>query len=135
MILFLVRFSHLCSLILDYVFFSDIRHLNLVLNELKLFGKCNWQEFGLEAGLDYSNTLETIKADNPGSVDACFRECVVSWLRRKDNVDVKGKPTLKKLAEIVEKTRDRAAADEIRKTIKEKDEEERKSKLLCSTFH
>ena len=51
-----------------------------------------------------------------------------SWLKRQDNVDDKGKPTLLRLADIVEKTGDRAAADNIRKTIKKKDEEERKSK-------
>ena len=104
-----------------------IRHLNLVLNVLKSFGRQNWQAFGLEAGLDY-NTLKAIGADNPRDVDACFRECVASWLRRQDNVDVKGMPTLLRLADIVEETGDKAAADEIRKTIKKKDEEERKGK-------
>ena len=126
MVLFLVRLSHLCSLILDYVFFSDIRHLNLVLNELKLFGKWNWKDFGLKAGL-YLNTLNVIEANNR-DVNACFRECVASWLKRQDNVDVKGKPTLLRLADIVEEAEDRATADGIRETIKKKDEEERKSK-------
>ena len=108
------------------MFFSDTRHLALVLDELKLFGKHNWQAFGLEAGL-YHNNLQAIEANNHKDVDACFRECVASWLKRQDNVDVKGKPTLLRLADIVEKTGDKAAADEIRKTIKKKDEE-RKSK-------
>ena len=114
------------------MFFSDIRLLDLVLNKLKLFGKHNWQAFGLKAGLGYSN-LQAIKADNLGSVDACFRECVASWLKRQDNVDVKGKPTLLRLADIVEETGDRATADGIRKQIKEKDEAIQKGKLLCST--
>ena len=109
------------------MFFSDTRHLKLVLNELKLFGKRNWQDFGLEAGL-YHNKLQEIETNNPRDVDACFRECVVSWLKRQDDVDVKGMPTLLRLADIVEETGDKAAADEIRKTIKKKDEEERKSK-------
>ena len=109
------------------MFFSDIRHLALVLNELQLFGKSNWQKFGLEAGL-YHNNLQAIETNNSKDVDACFRECIVSWLKRQDNVDDKGKPTLLRLADIVEKTGDRAAADNIRKTIKKKDEEERKSK-------
>lgn len=116
------------------MFFSEITHLKLVLKELKLFGKHNWQRFGLEAGL-YDNKLQAIKANNPGNVGTCLHECVASWLRREDNVDVEGKPTLLRLADIVEEAEDRAAADEIRKTIKKKDEEERKSKLLCSTFH
>ena len=91
------------------MFFSDIRYLDLVLNELKLFGKRNWQKFGLKAGL-YLNTLQEIEANNPGSVEACFTKCVASWLRREDDVDVKGKPTLLRLADIVEEAEDRAAA-------------------------
>ena len=130
MILFLVRLIHLCSLILDYVFFSDIRHFKLVLNELKLFGKRNWRRFGFQAGLDY-NTLHVIEANNPRDVDACFRECVASWLMRRGNVE--GKPTLLRLANIVEETGDRATADGIRKQVKEKDEAIQKGKLLCST--
>ena len=109
------------------MFFSDIRHLDLVLNELKLFGKHNWQRFGLKAGL-YHNNLKAIEANNPGNVEACFCECVASWLWRQDNVDVKGKPTLLRLANIVEEAEDRATADGIRETIKKKDEEKRKSK-------
>ena len=109
------------------MFISDIRHLALVLNELQLFGKCNWQKFGLEAGL-YHNKLQEIETNNSKDVDACFLECVASWLKRQDNVDDKGKPTLLRLADIVEKTGDRAAADKIRRTIEKKDEEERKSK-------
>ena len=108
------------------MFFSDTRHLDIVLKESKLFGKDNWQKFGLKAGL-YHNTLKEIKADH-GNVDACFRECAASWLMREDNVDNKGKPTLLRLADILEETGDRAAADEIRETIKKKDEEEKKSK-------
>ena len=114
------------------MFFSDTRHLDLVLNELKLFGKRNWQNFGLKAGIYYNN-LQEIGTNNPGNVDACFRECVVSWLKRQDDVDVKGMPTLLRLADIVEETGDKAAADEIRKKIKEKDEAIQKGKLLCST--
>ena len=124
-ILSLVRLIHLCSLILCV--FSDIRHLDIVLNELKIFGNDKWQKFGLEAGLDYS-TLKAIKADNPGDVDACCCECVASWLKRQDNVDDKGKPTLLRLANIVEEIGDRAAADGIRNKIKEKEEERQKSK-------
>ena len=104
----------------------------LVLNELQLFGKSNWQKFGLEAGL-YHNNLQEIGTNNSKDVDACFRECVASWLKRQNDVDVKGKPTLLRLADIVEETGDKATADEIRKKIKEKDEAIQKGKLLCST--
>ena len=114
------------------MFFSDIRHLDLVLNELQLFGKGNWQNFGLKAGL-FHNNLQEIENNNSRDVDACFRGCIVSWLKRQDNVDVKGKPTLLRLANVVEETGDRAVADGIRKKIKEKDEAIQKGKLLCST--
>ena len=100
------------------MFFSEITHLNLVLKELKLFGKHNWQAFGLEAGL-YDNKLQAIKANNPGNVETCLHECVASWLKRQDNVDVKGKPSLLRLADIVEETGDKATADEVRNKIKE----------------
>ena len=109
--------------------FSDAKHVGLVLDELELalFSKDKWQKFGLKAGL-FHNNLQVIKAKNPGDVEACCCECVASWLRREDNVDGKGKPTLLRLADIVEETGDRTAADGIRNKIKEKEEERRKSK-------
>ena len=77
--------------------------------------------FGLKAGLLYNN-LQEIGSNSPGSIDACFTQCVASWLMRKDNVDEKGKPTLLKLADIVKETGDKAVAEEITETIKKKDE-------------
>ena len=97
--------------------------MDLVLTRLKLFNRCNWNEFGLSAGLHH-NTLNEIKDDHKKAKD-CFRECVASWLRREDNVDNKGIPTLLRSADIVEETGDRAAADDIRNKIKAKKDEEK----------
>ena len=93
---------------------SDITDLGLVLNELKLFDKHNWQTFGHNAGL-HDNTLKAITAVKPEDIEACFNECVASWLKRQDNVNDKGKPTLLRLADIVEKTGDKFIAEKIRR--------------------
>ena len=80
--------------------------------ELKDFKKSDWKKFGSEAGLSY-NTLDEIEADKPNS-HQCFVECLSCWLRRKDKVDEKGKPSWRRLAEILEKIGDRTLADKIR---------------------
>ena len=82
----------------------DITHLKLVLSKLKRFSKAKWKEFGLKCGL-YYDTLEAIQANNAGKprpTEECFRDCVARWLRREDNVKEEGKPTLQRLADIVE---------------------------------
>ena len=56
-------------------------------------------EFGLECGLRH-NTLRELEANYPRDVSRCFTECVARWLRRKDDVDRRGGPTLQRLAEI-----------------------------------
>uniref|UniRef100_A0A1X7UHT1 NACHT domain-containing protein n=1 Tax=Amphimedon queenslandica TaxID=400682 RepID=A0A1X7UHT1_AMPQE len=63
-----------------------------------------WKDFGLKCGL-YHNTLEAIQANNAGKprpAEECFRDCVARWLRREDNVNEEGEPTLQRLADIVE---------------------------------
>uniref|UniRef100_A0A1X7TIB3 Death domain-containing protein n=1 Tax=Amphimedon queenslandica TaxID=400682 RepID=A0A1X7TIB3_AMPQE len=90
----------------------DYKQPSLVLSELQHFADAEWKSFGLKCGLHY-NTLKAIERD-AGSTKECFRECVACWLKRKDNVDTKGKPTLERLADIVEETGDNATAEEIR---------------------
>ncbi|XP_019852051.1 PREDICTED: uncharacterized protein LOC105312781 [Amphimedon queenslandica] len=103
----------------------NIKHLKVVLSNLKQFSKTEWETFGLECGLHY-NTLEAIQANNagkPGSVEKCFRDTVTCWLKKKDNVDGKGEPTLERLADIVEETGDKATAEEIRNQFRKDDNE------------
>ena len=109
----------------------DIGDLDSVLTELKGFNnpdwiefgskefkKSDWREFGSKAGLSY-NTLNGIQA-NKTNVEDRFEECLACWLRREDKVDEKGKPSWRRLVEILEELGDRALADKIR---------ERKGKL------
>ena len=93
---------------------ADITNLNDVLTKLRpQFSTNEWMGFGLECGLHHC-TLKKIQADNPKDTEGCFTECVACWLKRKDDVDKKGKPTLQRLADIVENVGDKATADKIR---------------------
>ena len=80
-----------------------------ILNQLKLFPKDKWEDFGLKAGL-YAPTLSAIEGD----CDKRFSRCLTLWLERADNVDEEGKPTWQRLAEILEEMGNKALADEIR---------------------
>ena len=84
-----------------------------VLNELEQFSEVKWEDFGLKAGL-YKNTLEKIKSDKKENTHQCFVECLACWLKRQDKVKEKGKPSWRRLAEILEELGDRALADKIR---------------------
>ena len=90
----------------------DIGDLYNVKTELKEFKKSDWREFGSKAGLSY-NTLDEIENDKKKVKDH-FEECLACWLRRKDEVDEKGKPSWRRLAEILEELGERALADKIR---------------------
>ena len=84
---------------------SELERLN--------FSEAKWEKFGLKCGL-YESTLETLETDYPNNTSKCFRKCMGRWLRREDNVDGKGKPTLERLADIVEEIGDKATAEGIR---------------------
>ena len=97
---------------------TDIEDLGGILSKLKLAPKANgkWQEFGLGLGLLYT-TIENIEADEKG-IESCFRACLAGWLRRADNVDEKGLPTLSRLAEVLEEIGDKATAEKLMKENK-----------------
>ena len=114
----------------DRIVLADINNLDDVLTKLEQFPKDRWRKFGLRCGLHYV-TLETIQANYPRDAEECFTKCVVCWLRREDGVDKKGKPTLQRLADIVEAVGDRATAENIRSQIKKK----RKRKIKKMKVH
>lgn len=82
-----------------------------ILETLKLVPKEKWQELGLKLGL-FQPTLNTIETNYPKDVERCFRECLTAWIRREDDVDKHGQPTLLSLAEAFEEI-DRATADRL----------------------
>uniref|UniRef100_A0A1X7T081 Phosphomevalonate kinase n=1 Tax=Amphimedon queenslandica TaxID=400682 RepID=A0A1X7T081_AMPQE len=93
----------------------DINDLDSILTELDQgqFSEVKWEDFGLKAGLS-QNTLEKIKTDSRGDTHQCLKKCLSCWLRREDNIDDKGKPSWRRLAEILEELGERALADTIR---------------------
>ena len=82
------------------LFCVDTSDLNDVLDQLKGFPKHRWMEFGRECGLHHETTLKDLEANYPRDVGRCFTECVTCWLKRKDDVNKRGKPTPQRLAEI-----------------------------------
>ena len=101
-----------CLVVIPTVAIQDLKE---ILSVLENFGKKKWEEFGLEAGL-YKPTLSNIAADHMSAlgVGKCFIECLSAWLEMKDNVKKEGVPTWLRLADIMEKLKDKAIADSIR---------------------
>ncbi|XP_019858037.1 PREDICTED: uncharacterized protein LOC109586298 [Amphimedon queenslandica] len=106
-----------------------IGDLHDVKTELKEFNTSDWRKFGSVAGLRY-NTLNIIQ-ENKTKVEDRFEECLACWLRREDKVDSKGKPSWRRLADILEELGDKALADKIR-SRKGEQQLDRKISVHCN---
>ena len=84
-----------------------IKDLEKVKEDLKAagFGNADWKELGGKLGLN-DNTLKMIDKNERGDTDSCFRECLVKWLKRVDDVDTAGQPSLNSLAKALGKMND-----------------------------
>ena len=76
------------------------------------FSTFNWRQFGLKGGIK-NDTLENIETNITNTEDR-FKDCLTCWLRREDDVDEQGKPSWRRLAEILEELGELALADKIR---------------------
>ena len=61
--------------------FTGIAELKNVLRLLKDI--VDWEDLGLELGLEYS-TIERIEKDYRGQVNSCMRKMLACWLRKED---------------------------------------------------
>ena len=61
-----------------------------------------WETLGMRLGL-YPNTLSVIKINERDEVEGRFKACLSKWLKRVDNVDKVGKPSLSTLADALDK--------------------------------
>ena len=81
---------------------------------MRVYRKSNWRNLGIELGL--TNVLDTIDADHKlDGAERCMDEVLKEWLRRNHNEERFGRPTWKALAGAVERSGDRALAENIRK--------------------
>lgn len=59
-----------------------------------------WKKIGRAFGLK-ANVLERIKAANPENPEECLSQVILEWLRLNYNVKKFGRPTWKRLVEVV----------------------------------
>ncbi|XP_019855816.1 PREDICTED: uncharacterized protein LOC109584494 isoform X1 [Amphimedon queenslandica] len=98
--------------------FLDTGDLDYVLNTLDEagFSQTKWKPLCDALGL-YFTTLEAIEAEYAEGVQECLRQCLVQWLERADDVDVRGGPTMASLCYSLEDIGEKIVADYIRKNI------------------
>ena len=90
-----------------------IRDLQRVLEILKKhnFDSSDYFKLGLGLGLIY-NTINAIRSCCKGESDSCLLECLAAWLRKDDEVELKGCPTWYTLIEAL-RSINKAVADAI----------------------
>ena len=82
------------------------------------FPSSRWSPLGLQLGL-LQPTLIDIKAKYNNDPDECLQECLTRWLKRADNVDENGGPTVESLASALNKIGEVSIAMKIAKLSSE----------------
>ena len=80
------------------------------------FPSSRWSPFGLQLGL-LQPTLIDIKAKYNNDPDECLQECLTRWLRRADNVDESGGPTVESLVSALNKIGEVSTATKINELL------------------
>ena len=89
------------------------KDLHNVREELRDYQKSNWRVLGLELGL--ANVLDMIHANHElDGVERCMDEALHQWLMRNHNEEKFGRPTWKSLAAAIDRSGNRALAENIR---------------------
>ena len=71
---------------------------------LEAVGKfLDWHDLGLKFGLE-ENTLQTISINNGRDVASCRRDMFSAWLKWEDNVEQHGKPSWRRLIQVMAKS-------------------------------
>ena len=79
------------------------------------FSKRSWSHLGLRLGLKKESTLEEIEYKYPGDASKCLTECLSNWLKKKDDVDSRGGPTLDSLIRALKQIDENAVAEKMSK--------------------
>ena len=94
-------------------FTLDINDLAEILDLLKRHGySTSYYDLGLYLGL-LPGTLDVIKENNKGDVNASLRECLKTWLQQADDVKSVGLPSYYSLIQALRKLGENAVADGI----------------------
>ena len=105
-----ISVSVLCYFSLDINYLADI----LDLLQRHGYSGTDYYRLGLFLGL-LPGTLDVIKENNKGDVNAGLRECLQAWLQQADNVKSVGLPSYYSLIQALRKLGENAVADGIDK--------------------
>ena len=78
----------------------------------KGFSKTKWRDLGLRLGLK-KQSLEEIAYNYRDDISMCLTECLSNWLKKQDDVDSRGGPTLNSLIDALKRIGENAVAEKM----------------------